>query len=314
MMEKAQKNPKRWFQWTPARREAAYGLMFILPWLLSLLVFTAYPVLASIFFSFTDYNVIQPPQWNGVQNYVRMFTNDGSYYIGVKNSAYYAFISVPVSLLFSLIIALFLNVDIRGISIYRTLIYLPSLAPPVASTMVFMLLFNPGGGLVNTILRALGLPTPGWFLDPNWSKPTLIIMSLWGIGSSAIIFLAGLKEVPESLLEAAQIDGAGYWRRLWNVTLPLISPIILFNLIMGVISSFQVFTSGFIIGGTTGQPLESTLFYMTVIYRNAFRYFSMGYASAQSMVLFVAILLVTLVIYVTSGKWVFYEGGGSARK
>lgn len=305
---------KRLFRWTADRREAAYGLAFILPWLLSLVVFTSYPVIASFLFSFTDYNILQPPEWNNFQNYSKMFLNDPSYYIGVGNSAYYAFISVPVRLIFSLVIALLLNVEIRGISVYRTLIYLPSLAPPVAGTMVFMLLFNPGGGIVNTALRALGLPAPGWFLDPNWSKPTLIILSLWGIGSSAIIFLAGLKEVPVSLLEAAQIDGARYFQRLWSVVLPLISPIILFNLIMGIIESFQVFTQAFIIGGTTGQPLESTLFYMTVIYRNAFRYFAMGYASAQGVVLFLAILLITIVIYVTSGRWVFYEYGGSSRQ
>lgn len=299
---------RKLFKLSLAKREALAGLGFISPWLISLLVFTAYPVLASIFFSFTEYNVIQPPKWIGLGNYMRTFTNDASYFIGVKNSAYYALISVPVRLIFALAIALLLNIKLQGISIYRTLIYLPSLAPPVASAMIFMLLFNPGGGLVNTVLRALGLPAPRWFLDPNWSKPTLIILSLWSVGSSALIFLAGIKEVPTSLLEAAEIDGAGYWRRLWNVVLPLISPIFLFNLVMGVIDSFQVFTSAFIVGGLSGQPLESTLFYMTVIYRNAFRYFAMGYASAQAMVLFLAILAVTLVIYASSGKWVYYEG------
>jgi multiple sugar transport system permease protein len=182
----------------------------------------------------------------------------------------------------------------------------------VAGSMIFLLLFNPGG-LVNTGLRFLGLPTPGWLLDPLWSKPTLIIMSLWGLGSSAIIFLASLKEVPLSLIESAEIDGANYTQRLFRIVLPLISPIILFNLVMEIIESFQVFTQAFIIGGMNGQPLESTLFYMTVIYRNAFRYFSMGYASALAILLFLAVLIITVIIYVTSGKWVFYENASRGR-
>lgn len=306
-------NHPRTRKFSPGRREAIAGYVFVLPWLLSLIVFTSYPILASVYFSFTDYNVVKPPVWAGVNNYVRMFTNDASYWIGVKNSGYYALVSVPIRLFFSLAIAVLLNTRIRAISAYRTLIYLPSLAPPVASAMIFMLLFNPGGGLVNTILRSLRLPTPGWFMDAYWSKPTLIILSLWSVGSSALIFLAGLKEVPQVLLEAAEIDGAGSWRRFLTITVPFISPVILFNLIMGVIDSFQVFTQAFIIGGTTGQPLESTLFYMTVIYRNAFRYFAMGYASAAAMVLFLAILIVTLFIFVTSGHWVYYEGAVRGR-
>lgn len=288
-------------------REAIAGYAFVLPWLVSLLVFTSYPVLASVYFSFTEYNVVQPPHWVGLENYVRMFS-DASYSIGVKNSAYYALLSVPLRLVFSLAIAVLLNVEARSIGVYRTLAYLPSLTPPVAGAMIFLLLFNPGSGLVNTILRALGLPAPSWFLSPAWSKPTLIIMSMWGLGSSALIFLAGLKEVPVSLLEAAHIDGAGSWRRFWSVTIPLISPVILFNLVMGVIDSFQVFTQAFIIGGPSGAPLESTLFYMMVIYRNAFRYFAMGYASALAIVLSGVILIITAVIFWTSGRWVYYEG------
>ena len=307
-MRKAAARRSRAIRLSPALREAAAGYLFVLPWLFSLFVFTAYPVLASLFFSFTEYNVLQPPRWVGIDNYTRMFTNDASYLIGIENSAYYALISVPVGLVFSLAIAVLLNMNVKGMGAYRTLIYLPSLAPPVAGAMIFMLLFNPGGGLVNTVLRALGLPTPGWFLDAHWSKPTLIVMNLWGIGSSALIFLAGLKEVPRTLLEAAEIDGADTWRRFWSITIPFISPIILFNLVMGVIGSFQVFTSAFIVGGTRGEPLESTLFYMTVIYRNAFRYFAMGYASAAAIVLFLAILIVTMIIFWTSGRWVYYEG------
>lgn len=290
------------------RREAVAGVLFVVPWLVSLLIFTAYPVLAAFYLSFTEYNILEPPEWVGLQNYQTMFTSDTSFWTGVDNSAYYALLSVPLSLIASLILALILNLRATGIGVYRTLFYLPSLAPPVAGTIVFILLFSPDQGLVNAILRALGLPTPGWLTDPTWAKPTLVILSLWGLGSAALIFLAGLKEIPQSLLEAAAIDGAGPVQRLRHVTIPLLSPVILFNLVMGIIWSFQVFTQAFVIGGTTGEPLESTLMFMVLIYRHAFRYFAMGYASALAIVLFVAVLVVTLVIFRTSGRWVYYEG------
>ncbi|HEY8456762.1 MAG TPA: sugar ABC transporter permease [Actinopolymorphaceae bacterium] len=298
----------RWTRSPLRRREAWAGLAFTLPWIVSLLAFTAYPVGASFFYSFTEYSIVQPPEWVGLENYRTMLTADPSFWIAVRNSAYFALISVPAGLLASLVLALILNMSAKGIGVYRTLFYLPVLAPPVVSTIVFMLLFSPDSGLVNTLLRSVGLPTPGWLTDPAWSKPTLIILSLWGLGASTLIFLAGLKEIPQSLLESAAIDGAGPWARLRYVTIPLLSPVILFNLVMGVISSFQVFTSAFIVGGTSGEPLESTLMYVVLIYRNAFRYFSMGYASALSVVLFLAILLLTLLIFATSRKWVFYAG------
>ena len=290
------------------RREAIAGYVFILPWLISLLVFTTYPILAAFYLSFNDYNIIQPPSWVGLANFERMFTSDDSFMTGVGNSAYYAFLSVPIGLITSLLVALLLNVRVRGIGVYRTLYYLPSLTPPVASTIVFLLLFSPDAGPINSILSALGISTPIWFEDPYLAKPTLIILSLWGLGSSALIFLAGLKNVSQACLEAAAIDGAGPYQRFWYVTIPLLSPVILFNLVMGVIYSFQVFTQAFIIGGTDGSPLQSTLFYMVVIYRNAFRYLAMGYASALGLLLFLAILAVTLLIFRVSGRWVYYEG------
>jgi len=290
------------------RREAIAGLLFTLPWIISLLAFTAYPVLASAFYSFTQYTIVQPPQWVGLENYQTMLTSDPSFWIAVRNSTYYALVSVPLGLVVSLLLALILNMSAKGIGAYRTIFYLPVLAPPVVSTIIFMLMFSPEGGLVNTMLRAVGIPAPGWLTDPAWSKPTLVLLSLWGLGASTLIFLAGLKEVPQSLLESAAIDGAGPMRRLWHVTIPLLSPVILFNLVMGVINSFQVFTSAFVVGGTTGEPVESTLMYVVLIYRNAFRYFAMGYASALSVVLFLAILAITLLIFWTSRKWVFYAG------
>ena len=291
------------------RREARAGLLFVLPWLLSLLVFTTYPVLATFYLSLTDYNVVQPPTWVGLHNYRTMFTADPEFWTSVRNTASYTLLAVPLGLLGSLGLALLLNLPVRGLGVYRLLVYLPALAPPVASTIIFMGLFDPDGGLINAALQQLGLPAPGWLQDPTWSKPALVILSLWGLGAGALIFLAGLQDIPQALLDAAAIDGAGPWQRFRYVTLPLLTPVILFNLVIGVINSFHVFTPALIIGGTTGKPLESTLMLMVHIYRNAFRYFAMGYASALAVVLFLAVLVVTLVIFRSARAWVYYAGG-----
>ncbi len=300
--------PNPWRNYSPMRRrEARAGLLFVLPWLLGLLIFTAYPVLASIYFSFTDYAVTQAPNWVGLDNYQTMLFSDPSIWTAVQNSLYYALLSVPLGLVLSLALAVLLNTRSVGIGVYRTLFYLPSLVPPVASTIIFLVLFQPRGGLVNELLGTVGLPHLAWFQDPHWAKPGLVLLSLWGVGSATVIFLAGLQEVPASLLDAAAIDGAGAWQKFWNVSLPLLSPVILFNLVMGIIYSFQVFTQALVVGGTTGDPVESTLMFMVLIYRNAFRYFKMGYASAQAVALFAVVLVVTLVIFRTSRLWVFSE-------
>lgn len=290
------------------RHEAIAGFAFVLPWVISLLVFTAYPVLASFYYSFTQYSIVQAPKWIGLDNYVTMFTADPAFKVSVYNSAYYAFLAVPLGLLSSLGLALLLNMRVRFIGGYRTLFYLASLTPPVAGTIIFIIMFQPRGGLINGILAFFGIQGPAWFTDPNWSKPGLILLSLWGVGAGSLIFLAGLKDIPAELLEAASIDGANAWQRFWRVTIPLLSPVILYNLVTGVIASFQVFTSAMVIGGTTGRPQESLLMYFIHLYRNAFRYFNMGYASALAVVLFIAVLLITLLIFRSATRWVFYEG------
>jgi multiple sugar transport system permease protein len=290
-------------------REARAGLLFVLPWLLFLLIFTAYPVFGTFYLSLTDYNVVASPHWVGLDNFRRMFSDDPAFWTAVKNSTYYAALSVPLRLVLALALALVLNLGVRGISIYRVIFYLPALVPPVAAVIVFMLMFNLDTGPINLFLRAIGIPPPDWLRDPTWSKPALIILSLWPLGVETLIFLAGLKEIPQDLLDAAAVDGAGPWRRLWGVTLPLLSPVILFNLVIGVIYSFQVFAQALVIGDTQGRPLESTLMYMVLIYRNAFRYFAMGYASAQAVVLFAVVALLTLLIFRTARRWVYYEGG-----
>jgi multiple sugar transport system permease protein len=294
------------------RREARAGLLFVLPWLLSLLIFTTYPVLAAFYLSLTDYNVVQPPTWVGLQNYRTMLTADPAFWISVKNTAFYTLLAVPLGLAGSLALALLLNLRVRGLAVYRTLVYLPALTPPVVSTIIFIGMFDPEGGPINAILQQVGLPALGWLNDPTWAKPALIMMSLWGLGAGALIFLAGLQEIPQALLEAAAIDGAGPWLRFRHITLPLLTPVILFNLVVGVIGAFHVFTPALVSGGTTGKPLESTLMFMVHIYRNAFRYFAMGYASALAVVLFLAVLMVTWAIFRSAQVWL-YEVGDDRR-
>jgi multiple sugar transport system permease protein len=292
------------------RREARAGLLFVLPWLLSLLIFTAYPALTVFYLSLTDYNVVQPPTWIGLQNYRTMVSADPAFWTSVRNTVTYTLLAVPPGLAGSLGLAHLLNLPGRGVGVYRTLVYLPVLVPPVASTITFMGMFDPDGGLINAALQQVGLPALNWLHDPTWSKPVLVMLSLWGLGAGALIFLAGLKEIPQSLLDAAAIDGAGPWQKFRYIVLPLLTPVILFNLVMAIIGSFHVFTPALVIGGTTGKPLESTLMFMVHIYRNAFRYFAMGYASALAVVLFVAVLVLTLAILWSARGWV-YEARGS---
>jgi len=288
------------------RREALAGFLFVSPWLIALVVFHVYPIVAATYLSLSEYNVFNPPEFQGFDNYVKLW-NDPTVWKAAGNSLFYALLSVPIGLAAALVLALLLNRPVRGIGIHRTLFYMPAVVPPVAGTIVFLLLLEPRAGPLNTAIETVGLDGPAWFQDPAFAKWGLIILSLWGVGAATLIFLAGLQEIPESLLEAASIDGAGALRRFTNVTLPLLTPVILFNLVIGVIYSFQVFDAAMIVGGTSGVPGGSTLMYMVHIYRTAFGYFDMGYASAQAMVLFLVIVAVTGAIFGTTRRWV-YEG------
>jgi multiple sugar transport system permease protein len=286
---------------------------FLLPWLLSLLVFTAYPMLATVFFSFTDYNIVQTPSWVGLENYERMFSNDPLFWQSVLNTTVYSLFAVPLSLLLALCLALLLNQNVRGVGLYRTIFYLPTMVPVVASSLLWVVMLNPQNGLVNGLLEGVGLPGPGWFRSADWSKPALIVIALWGgTGSAMLIFLAGLKDIPLSLYEAAILDGANGWQQLRHISIPLLTPTIFFNLIMGIIASFQVFgqvlTSSVGSGGNSVGPLNSLLMYMVLLYRNAFRSFEMGYASAMALVLFVVLVALTLLVVRSSRYWVYYEG------
>lgn len=289
-------------------RDNLTGYLFVLPWILSLLVFTAYPMIASIYFSMTRYNVLNPPQWIGLANFNEMFRVDPLYWTSVSNTAYYVFFAVPLGLAFGLVLALLLNQNVKGIGFFRTVFYLPGLVPAVASTLLWMLLLNPQLGLVNQLLGVLGIGKLGWLGSPTWSKPGLILMSLWGgTGGTMLIFLAGLKEIPQSLIEAAMMDGANAWQRFWVITIPMISTTIFFNLVMGFIGSFQVFASAYVAAGNGAGPLNTLLMYMLLLYRNAFRYFNMGYAAAMALVLFVVLVILTLVMVRFSRNWVHFE-------
>ncbi len=288
------------------RRNLINGLLFISPWLFGLMVFTIYPVLASFYYSFTQYDVVSPPKWIGLDNYIEAFTNDPLFYRAIGNTLWYAAVALPLGLLVSVSVSLLLNMKVRGLAIYRTIFFLPSIVPDVASALLWGWMLNPQFGLVNQLLKRLGLPGLGWLADPTWSKPALVLIGLWGFGGSMVIYLAALQDISEQLYEAAELDGAGSWAKTWNITLPMLTPTIFFNLVLGLIGTFQYFTTAFVLTG--GGPAGSTSFYALLIYNNAFRYFKMGYASALSWLLFAFVFTLTWVIFKTSGRWVYYEG------
>lgn len=287
------------------RGETVAGILFASPWFVGFLVFTAFPIFASIYFSFTDYDILSEPYWIGLENYIEMLKWDPSFWKSLWNTTYYVLFSVPLQLIIGLVIALILNADIKGIAVYRTMYYMPSIVPIVASSILWSWMFNPNYGLLTLAVEAFGVDAPAWLGDPAWAKPSLIIMSLWGAGGGMIIYLAGLKNIPNTYYEAAELDGAGAWMRFWKITLPLLTPTLFFQLIMGIIGSFQVFTQAFMM--TSGGPNDATLFYVLHLYRNAFQFWRMGYASAMAWVLFAIIMIFTLINWVGSKYWVNYD-------
>lgn len=296
----------RW-RW-PSRatlRKNVTGYLFASPWLLSLLLFTAYPVGAAAYYSFTQYNVLKPARWAGLENYNAMLVDDPLFWKALYNTAYFAAFSVPLGLAIALFLALLLNQKISGISFFRTTFFLPSIVPVVAASVVWAWILNPEFGLINDLLGRLGLYRPPWLTSPVWSKPAFILMSLWSIGPTTIIFLAGLQDIPIHLYEAAEIDGASLWQKFRSVTLPLLTPTIFFNLVVGLIGAFQIFTQVYII--SEGGPVWSTLFYVYYLWQQGFKFFKMGYASALALVLFVIIMALTLIVLFTSNRWVYYE-------
>ncbi|MBN1348626.1 sugar ABC transporter permease [candidate division KSB1 bacterium] len=292
-------------------KEAASGYAFASPWLIGFMVFTLGPMLFSLYLSFTDWNLLKKLddiRLIGFDNYVRIFSHDPRFWISLENTAFYTFFSVPLGIIGALLLALLLNQQVKGIALFRTIFYLPSVVSGVATAVLWMWVFNPQFGIVNSMLRWFGIEGPGWLIDPNWSKPTLIIMSLWRLGGSMLIYLAGLQNIPDHLYEAADLDGANRLQKFWNVTIPSLTPTIFFNLVMSIIGSFQVFTTVYIISDGAGSPQQSTLFYVLYLYKKAFQEYEMGYASALAWILFVIILFFTLLIIKSSALWVYYEG------
>jgi multiple sugar transport system permease protein len=286
------------------RREILKGYLFISPVILGYLIWVAGPMLMAIWLSLTEWNLLQPPQYVGLSNYQQMFQDD-LFWKSLSVTLYFTVVSVPLSLGISFAVALLMNVKVRGIAFFRTLFYMPSIVPAVASAVLWVWVLNSEFGLLNFLLRALGLPKVLWLQDPTWAMPALILMSLWGIGGTMVIYLAGLQGIPQHLYEAAEIDGANYWNRFRHVTIPMMSPVIFFNLVIGLIAALQTFTQGYLI--TRGGPQNSTLFYGLYIYRSAFQDFKMGYAAALSLVLFTLVLLLSLFVFRHLGRLVYYE-------
>lgn len=289
-------------------RDQRNGLLFAAPWLIGFCVFVAYPLLASLYYSFCNYDAIRPPQWVGLQNYQRLLFEDELFWTSLYNTLYMVVLGLPVSLVASLGIALLLNQKVRGIALYRTLFYLPSITPIVATSILWLWLLNPDIGLINIALGKIGISGPAWLTEPAWAKPALILMSLWGAGGGMVIYLAALQDVPEALYEAASLDGASALQKFRHVTLPMLSPVILFNLIIGLIGTFQYFTQAYVM--TNGGPQDSTTFYALQLFNRAFLDFKMGYASAMAWILFLMTLLAALLVFRTSARWVYYAGEG----
>ncbi len=291
-----------------SQREALNGILFISPWIIGFSVFMLYPLLSSIYYSFCDYSVLRPPIYIGLKNYSNLM-HDEIFRIALMNTAQYAVVALPLSALVALVLALLLNTKVKGMTFYRALFYVPSLVPAVAMGVLITWIFNGQYGVLNAllapVLHVIGQKPPNWLSDPNWSKGTLIIMAAWGAGNAMVIYLAGLQDVPQQLYEAADLDGAGWWSKTWHVTLPVLSPVILFNVIMGMIGTLQVFTVPYLVS-PSGSPARSIYFYTMYLFDNAFIYHKMGYASAMGWIMFLIILALTFLSIRMSKRFVHY--------
>lgn len=301
-----------------ASRERRLGLLFISPFLLGFSVFVVYPVIASLYYSFCEYDIISPPRWVGLANFAEL-TADEDFLQGVFNTLVFTAFSVPLTMLSALVLAMLLNLRLRGLAVYRTIFFLPSIVPVVASSVLWLWLLNTQDGLINLVLAPLceainaaagtDLQPPGWLTEPEYVKPALILMAMWGVGGTMILYLAGLGDVPKQLYEAAEIDGAGPWRKTWHVTLPMISPVLFFTLVMGLIGAFQYFAQPMVMFAGGRTPRDAGLFYCMYLFQNAFLYLRMGYASAQAWILFVIIVVSTALVFRSTRRFVYYGGG-----
>ncbi len=289
-------------------RENLVGYLFISPWLIGFLVFTLYPFCRSFYLSLTRYNIIQEPHFIGLANYKMMLFEDELFWKSLWVTIRYALVSVPIVLVVGVLLALLLNINVKGIAVFRTIFYLPSIVPMVATTSIFMWILNPQVGLVNRVLALFHIDGPGWLTDPKWTLWSLVFMAIWGAGGSMVIYLAGLKDIPQYLYEAATLDGAGVIKKTRMITLPMLTPVIFFNLVMGVIGTFQYFTQAFMISKGSGGPEDSTLFYALYMFQRSWKYMDMGYGSAMAWALFVIIVILTSIIFQSQKRWVHYGG------
>ncbi|ACQ81797.1 binding-protein-dependent transport systems inner membrane component [Beutenbergia cavernae DSM 12333] len=291
----------------PRRRGGAVAYVFLIPWLIGVIGITLGPMLASLYLSFTDYRLGSTPSWVGAANYVRLFTQDDRFIASAGVTARYVLVSVPLQLVFALAIAVLLDRGVRGLAIYRSIYYLPSLlGSSVAVAVLWRQIFS-SQGLVVQVADWFGITMGGWIADPAHALDTLIVLNVWTFGSPMVIFLAGLRQIPNDLVEAARVDGAGALRRFWSVILPLLSPVVFFNLVLQLIGAFQAFTPAYIISSGTGGPADSTLFYSLYLFQSGFQAFNMGYASAMAWILFIVIGAFTAVNFIASKYWVHYE-------
>lgn len=297
----------RWRMTRRERRNLLMGILFISPWIVGFLAFLVYPIAYTIRISFTKYSGFGTPKWNGLDNYHRML-HDKIFWTAVYNTLYYTALAVPVGAVIAMILALAMNADLPEVGVFRTIVYIPSVIPLFSLAFIFNVLMNPTKGIFNRFLIWLGGPNINWFGDPRYSKLALVILAQFGAGQAAIIFLASLKGIPRTLFEAASLDGASSWRRFWNITLPLMTPVILYDIILGLSLGVQIFTQVYILSGDpAGGPANSTMVYVLYFYNNAFRYGNMGYAAALAWILFIFTSLIALVIFRTSKWWVNYE-------
>jgi multiple sugar transport system permease protein len=315
----ARQRAKRRATW----RRRGTVLLFLSPWIVGFSVFFGYPLVMSAYLSFTTYDLLSSPRWVGLGNYRYLFNDDPEIWTAVRNTLWLVAVLVPLQVLFAFGVATMLARAKTGIGFFRTVFYLPALVPPVAATLGFVYILNPATGPVNTILEKLGIDGPLWFNDPAWAKPSLTLLGIWGIGNTMVIFLAAILDVPQHLSESAQLDGAGPFRRMRWVTLPTISPVILFSVVIGVIAAMQYFTQAYVAAAVAagqasqagsvstlelGYPEGSTMFYPILLYYNGFRFFQMGYASAMAMLMLGVAFLLTLLILGQSRRWVHYQG------
>jgi len=293
--------------WSGAWQNNAPGYLFLLPWFIGFFGLTIGPILTSFYLSFTHFDLLTAPRWAGADNYVRMFTNDPKFAASMRVTFFFVIFSVPLKLAFALGVALLLNRGMRGLPLYRALFYLPSLLGASVAIAILWRQIFAGDGLVNQFLSLFGIVGPSWISNPNYSLWTLIILAIWQFGSPMIIFLAGLRQIPQDMYEAASLDGAGKWRQFWKITLPMLTPVVFFNAIIQTIEAFKSFTPAFIISGGTGNPINSTLFYTLYLYNEAFGFFRMGYASALAWVLLAIVSAFTAFSFLTSKYWVHYD-------